>query len=62
MRGKLRCRLHGGRATGPKTAEGRKRISATQMVHGRYSAELTELRRVLAEARQAFRDLMRLVL
>jgi len=27
MREKKRCRLHGGRSTGPTTAEGRQRIS-----------------------------------
>jgi hypothetical protein len=27
-RGKLRCRLHGGLSSGPKTPEGRARISA----------------------------------
>ncbi len=33
-----RCRMHGGAATGPKTAEGRARIAAARRSHGRYSA------------------------
>ncbi len=36
IRGKLRCRMHGGRSTGPRTAEGRARIAAA---HTRYSPE-----------------------
>ena len=34
-----RCRLHGGRSTGPRTEEGRARISATNMKHGRKTKE-----------------------
>jgi hypothetical protein len=33
-----RCRLHGGRSTGPKTAEGIERIRRAVTKHGRYSA------------------------
>ena len=33
---KRRCRLHGGLSTGPRTAEGRARIAAAQLKHGRY--------------------------
>ena len=29
-RGAWRCKLHGGRSTGPKTPEGRERIAAAQ--------------------------------
>ena len=36
IKGKRRCRLHGGLSTGPKTAEGRARIAAAQVKHGRY--------------------------
>ena len=34
-----RCRLHGGRATGPRTEEGRARISAANTKHGRTTKE-----------------------
>jgi len=37
MRGRRRCRLHGGRSTGPRTLEGRKRSRASVLKHGRYS-------------------------
>ncbi len=36
IKGKHRCRLHGGLSTGPRTVEGRARISAAQLKHGRY--------------------------
>jgi hypothetical protein len=58
---KRRCRLHGGLSTGPKTAEGRKRIAAANTKHGRYvnwrekRAEekyyLGEIKRVMQGAR-----------
>jgi hypothetical protein len=35
IRGKGRCRFHGGRSTGPKTTEGRARCAAAKTVHGR---------------------------
>jgi hypothetical protein len=31
-----RCRMHGGKSTGPKTEEGRKRISEAHLKHGDY--------------------------
>ncbi len=33
--GKARCKLHGGKSTGPKSAEGRARISAAQIARRR---------------------------
>ncbi len=53
IRGKLRCRMHGGRSTGPRTPEGLARLRTARTIHGAYSAEtralnrhdLTELRR-----------------
>ncbi len=54
MRGKKRCRHHGGRSTGPKTATGLARIVAAHSKHGAYGAEfgalLAQLRRIRAEA------------
>lgn len=38
IRGRLRCRMHGGRSTGPRTAEGLARLRAARTVHGRYGA------------------------
>src|ERR1039458_9007186 len=40
IHGKLRCRMHGGRSTGPRTAEGMARLRAARTVHGFYGAEM----------------------
>ena len=45
LRGKTRCRLHGGLSTGPKTPEGKARIAAAQWKHGRRSKAFTEARK-----------------
>src|SRR4051794_18152556 len=45
VRGKTRCRLHGGLSTGPRTAEGVERIRKARTKHGRRSAEMIALRR-----------------
>ena len=44
MKGKKRCRLHGGRSSGPKTAEGKARIAAAHWKHGRRSKKFVEMR------------------
>ena len=61
--GKRRCRLHGGLSTGPRTAEGKKKIADAQLKHGRfvnYRARrrqemyyLSEINRIVAEAKAA---------
>jgi hypothetical protein len=51
IKGKTKCRFHGGKSTGAKTAEGREKIAAAHTVHGREtrairaerSAKLAEL-------------------
>ena len=40
-----RCRLHGGASIGAKTEEGRARISAANLRHGRFTKEKLEKRR-----------------
>ena len=37
--GKARCRMHGGKSTGAKTAEGRAKLSALHLKHGRSTTE-----------------------
>jgi hypothetical protein len=37
MRGKNRCEMHGGKSTGPKTAEGKQRVLAAITKHGFYT-------------------------
>ena len=52
IKGKTKCRFHGGKSTGPKTEAGRARVAAANTVHGRetrakraeYSAKMAELR------------------
>jgi len=52
IKGKTKCRFHGGRSTGARTEEGRAKIAAAHTVHGRdtrqkradTSAKLAELR------------------
>ena len=55
-----RCRMHGGAATGPRSDDGRKRLSDARMRHGRYSAEMLELRRIIAEDMRLTRLLAKL--
>lgn len=47
-----RCRLHGGKSTGPKTEEGKKRIGSAHLKHGRYTKEAVV-------ARNQFRELLK---
>jgi hypothetical protein len=37
-----RCRMHGGKSTGPKTREGIERIRAAHMKHGEFTKEAQE--------------------
>jgi hypothetical protein len=57
MKGKRRCKLHGGASTGPRTAAGRARIAAAHLKHGRYTKEERLRRREFRELVQAWRDL-----
>jgi len=50
LKGRSRCQLHGGRSTGPRTEEGRARISALQYKHGRRSKEAIAADRARAQA------------
>ncbi|MBT3989075.1 MAG: hypothetical protein HOG95_00060 [Rhodospirillaceae bacterium] len=47
MRGKKRCRLHGGKSTGPKTVAGKVRSSQNAFKHGRRSIKAEEDRKKL---------------
>ena len=44
VRGRRRCRLHGGMSTGPRTAEGLERSRRARWKHGHYSREALEAR------------------
>ena len=48
-----RCRMHGGRSTGPRTAEGKARSIAAHTKHGRRSREHVEkVKAISAKLRQ----------
>ena len=44
IRGKRRCRMHGGKSTGPRTPEGLERSRRARWKHGRYSEEARKAR------------------
>ena len=43
-----RCRVHGGASTGPRTKEGRARISEANLRHGKFTKDKLEERRATA--------------
>ena len=45
LHGKLRCRMHGGGSTGPRTAEGLARLRAARTTHGGYTPEARAFQR-----------------
>lgn len=51
-----RCRMHGGKSTGPRTPEGLKRSRKANWKHGYYSAESIALRRYIRWLRRESRD------
>jgi hypothetical protein len=56
-----RCRMHGGASTGPRTPEGLQRIVEAHTVHGRYGAEMRELRRLMRLLDEEQRRVLELV-
>ena len=53
-----RCRLHGGKSTGPRTATGRARSAAARLTHGMRSAEIIDLRAAAAASARRLRALV----
>ena len=51
-----RCRMHGGKSTGPRTPEGLERSRRANWKHGYYSAKAEAARR---DARQSIRLLIK---
>jgi hypothetical protein len=53
-----KCRLHGGRSTGPKTEQGLARLTATKITHGQTTAANRAKAKHRAEVgRQVMRDM-----
>jgi hypothetical protein len=63
IKGKRRCRLHGGLSTGPRTEAGKAKIGKAQWRHGKYvnwrarrekeKSYFRQIRMVMAQAREA---------
>ena len=53
VRGRRRCRMHGGKSTGPRTAEGRARIAAANTTHGERTKSALAERAKLAKVKRA---------
>jgi hypothetical protein len=54
-----RCRMHGGKSTGPRTAEGRQRVAAARTIHGERSKAAIALRHRLTLQTRRFRAFLR---
>jgi hypothetical protein len=60
LKGKTRCRLHGGLSTGSRTAEGKARSIAAHTKHGRRSkAHVAQVKAINAELRRITNELKR---
>jgi len=57
VRGRRRCRLHGGASTGPRTVEGRARQAASVTTHGYRTKAAEAERRQLTRLRRAITSL-----
>jgi hypothetical protein len=55
-----RCRLHGGKSTGPRTPEGRARCAAARFVHGTRTAEMIALRSAAAHSARRLKAITRI--
>ncbi len=58
MRQRRRCRLHGGKATGPTSVEGLERLRAARTVHGGRSAGMAALLKQVRALRRAARQML----
>lgn len=54
-----RCRMHGGKSTGPRTPEGKERSRRGNWKHGSYSVESQEERREFREMIHQFKRTIR---
>jgi hypothetical protein len=54
-----RCRMHGGKSTGPRTSEGLERSRKARWKHGLYSKEFLEQRKAHMRAMREIRKFLR---
>jgi hypothetical protein len=47
VNGKTKCRIHGGKSTGPKTVEGKSRCAQAKTIYGYESREIRAKRRII---------------
>ena len=60
IKGRSRCKLHGGRSTGPRTPEGKARVATAHTTHGRRSkAHVARVKEINAELRRITYELRR---
>ena len=59
MRDKFVCYMHGGRATGPITEEGRKRCAQARMIHGRETRKQRQIRAAKFREMKALMSLLK---
>jgi hypothetical protein len=58
MKGKTKCRFHGGKSTGPKTPAGRQRIAQAQTIHGHETRQIRHERQKVLLRLAELEDLM----
>ena len=60
-----RCRLHGGKSTGPRTKEGIEKIREAHFIHGRYTKDAVQERKgfnaVISHYREVLKEIHDLV-
>ena len=60
IKGRSRCKLHGGKSTGPRTSEGRARVTVANTKHGRRSkAHVEKIKFINAQLRRITYELKR---
>ena len=61
MKGKTKCRFHGGKSKGPVTAAGRQRIACAKTIHGNETRQLRKERQEASLRLAELEDLMYLL-
>jgi hypothetical protein len=60
LKNKTRCQLHGGKSTGPRTAEGKAQVIAANTKHGRRSkAHVSRIKAINAELKRITYEMRR---